>query len=196
MTGSEQIDGLQAKMADRKNHGKPPGTKQTSRSRRAPPAPRPRSRPRGTRPRPGCPGAYPVAVVQGRRLGRGLETAGTHQLKREEHDVTEAEEDAERAKDNASSTLDYAPWAAGQAAVVVLDAAHARVWVASERQPRRLAEHGARQGPCRDRSQVFPPAHPHEGEPADDGREAGGGKGAGRTRPPSRRFQKSWTHLR
>ena len=113
MTGSEQIDGLQAKMADRKNHGKPPGTKQTSRSRRAPPAPRPRSRPRGTRPRPGCPGAYPVAVVQGRRLGRGLETAGTHQLKREEHDVKEAEEDAERAKDNASSTLDYAPWAAG-----------------------------------------------------------------------------------
>jgi hypothetical protein len=28
MTGSEQIDGLQAKVADRKNRWKPPGTKQ------------------------------------------------------------------------------------------------------------------------------------------------------------------------
>jgi hypothetical protein len=42
--------------------------------------------------------------------------------------VKEAEEDAERAEDNASSTLDYALWAVGQAAVAVLDAAHARVW--------------------------------------------------------------------
>ena len=33
MTGSEQIDGLQVKVADRKNRWKPPGTKQTSRSR-------------------------------------------------------------------------------------------------------------------------------------------------------------------
>ncbi len=45
MTGSEHIDGLQAKMADRKNRWKPPGTKQTSRSRRGRPAPRPRSGP-------------------------------------------------------------------------------------------------------------------------------------------------------
>ena len=46
MTGSEQIDGLQAKAADRKNRWKPPGTKQASRSRRGRPAPRPRSGPR------------------------------------------------------------------------------------------------------------------------------------------------------
>jgi hypothetical protein len=45
MTGSEQIDGLQAKVADRTNRWKPPGTKQTSRSRRGRPAPRPRSGP-------------------------------------------------------------------------------------------------------------------------------------------------------
>lgn len=45
MTGSEQIDGLQAKMADRKNRWKPPGTKRTSRSRRGRPAPRPKSGP-------------------------------------------------------------------------------------------------------------------------------------------------------
>ena len=42
--------------------------------------------------------------------------------------MKEAEEDAERAEDNASSTLDYAPWPVGKTAVAVLDAAHARVW--------------------------------------------------------------------
>jgi hypothetical protein len=41
MTGSEQIDGLQAKMTDRNNRWKPPGTTQTRRSRCGRPAPRP-----------------------------------------------------------------------------------------------------------------------------------------------------------
>jgi len=67
MTGSEQIDGLQAKVADRKNRWKPPGTKQTSRSRRGRPAPRPGPRRKpSTACRPGCRGTSTGRIpVQG-----------------------------------------------------------------------------------------------------------------------------------
>lgn len=55
--------------------------------------------------------------------------------------MKEAEEDAERAEDDASDTPDYAAWAVGQAAVAVLDTATARAWAAERAAPRRLAEH-------------------------------------------------------
>jgi chromosome segregation ATPase len=56
------------------------------------------------------------------------ELQGRIDRKREEHDVKAAEEDAEWAEDNASDALDYAAWAVDQASVAVLDAADARAW--------------------------------------------------------------------
>ena len=48
--------------------------------------------------------------------------------KRDEHDVKAAERDAELAEDNAADALDYAAWAVDQAEVAILDAADARAW--------------------------------------------------------------------
>ena len=48
--------------------------------------------------------------------------------KRDERDVKAAERDAEQAEDNAADALDYAAWAIDQAEVAVLDAADARAW--------------------------------------------------------------------
>ena len=56
------------------------------------------------------------------------ELQGRIERKREEHDVKAAEEDAEWAEDNAAAALDYAAWAVDQAEVAVLDAADARAW--------------------------------------------------------------------
>jgi hypothetical protein len=56
------------------------------------------------------------------------ELQGRIDRRREEHDVKAAEEDAEWAEDNASDALDYAAWAVDQAEVAVLDAADARTW--------------------------------------------------------------------
>ena len=48
--------------------------------------------------------------------------------KRDEHDVKAAERDAELAEDNAADALDYAAWAVDEAEVAILDAADARAW--------------------------------------------------------------------
>ncbi len=48
--------------------------------------------------------------------------------KRDERDVKAAERDAEQAEDNAADALDYAAWAVDQAEVAILDAADARAW--------------------------------------------------------------------
>jgi len=48
--------------------------------------------------------------------------------KRDERDVKAAERDAEQAEDSAADALDYAAWAIDQAEVAVLDAADARAW--------------------------------------------------------------------
>ena len=48
--------------------------------------------------------------------------------KRDERDVKAAERDAEQAEDNAADALDYAAWAIDQAEAAVLDAADARAW--------------------------------------------------------------------
>ena len=56
------------------------------------------------------------------------ELQGRIERKREERDVKSAERDAEWAEDNAADALDYAAWAVDQAEVAVLDAADARAW--------------------------------------------------------------------
>ena len=56
------------------------------------------------------------------------EMQGRIERKREERDVKSAERDAEWAEDNAADALDYAAWAVDQAEVAVLDAADARAW--------------------------------------------------------------------
>jgi len=56
------------------------------------------------------------------------ELQGRIERKREERDVKAAEDDAEWAEDNAAAALDYAAWAVDQAEVAVLDAADARAW--------------------------------------------------------------------
>ena len=56
------------------------------------------------------------------------ELQGRIERKREERDVKAAEDDAEWAEDNAAAALDYAAWALDQAEVAVLDAADARAW--------------------------------------------------------------------
>ncbi|HYV80752.1 MAG TPA: hypothetical protein VE979_21725 [Streptosporangiaceae bacterium] len=56
------------------------------------------------------------------------ELQGRIERKREEHDAKAAEDDAEWAEDNAAAALDYAAWAVDQAEVAVLDAADARAW--------------------------------------------------------------------
>ncbi len=47
---------------------------------------------------------------------------------RDEHDVKAAERDAERAEDNAADALDFAAWAIDEAELEVLEAADARAW--------------------------------------------------------------------
>ena len=59
------------------------------------------------------------------------ELQGRIERKREERDVKAAEDDAEWAEDNAAAALDYAAWAVDQAEVAVLDAADARAWAAA-----------------------------------------------------------------
>ena len=56
------------------------------------------------------------------------EMQGRIERKREERDVKAAEDDAEWAEDSAADALDYAAWAVDQAEVAVLDAADARAW--------------------------------------------------------------------
>jgi len=56
------------------------------------------------------------------------ELQGRIERKREERDAKAAEDDAEWAEDNAAAALDYAAWAVDQAEVAVLDAADARAW--------------------------------------------------------------------
>jgi hypothetical protein len=56
------------------------------------------------------------------------ELRGRIERKRDERDVKAAERDAEAAEDDAADALDYAAWAIDQAEAAVLDAADARVW--------------------------------------------------------------------
>jgi len=56
------------------------------------------------------------------------ELHGRIERKRDERDVKAAERDAEAAEDDAADALDYAAWAIDQAEVAVLDAADARAW--------------------------------------------------------------------
>jgi hypothetical protein len=56
------------------------------------------------------------------------ELQGRIDRQRDQRDVKAAESDAEWAEDNASDALDYAAWALDQAEVAVLDAADARAW--------------------------------------------------------------------
>jgi hypothetical protein len=53
---------------------------------------------------------------------------GRIERQRDERDVKAAERDAEAAEDDAANALDYAAWAIDQAEVAVLDAADARAW--------------------------------------------------------------------
>ena len=56
------------------------------------------------------------------------ELRGRIERKRDERDVKAAERDAEAAEDDAADALDYAAWAIDQAEAAVLDAADARAW--------------------------------------------------------------------
>jgi hypothetical protein len=56
------------------------------------------------------------------------ELQGRIDRQREQRDVKAAENDAEWAEENAADALDYASWAVDQAEVAVLDAADARAW--------------------------------------------------------------------
>ena len=56
------------------------------------------------------------------------ELRGRIERKRDERDVKAAERDAEAAEDDAADALDYAAWAIDQAEVAVLDAVDARAW--------------------------------------------------------------------
>ena len=56
------------------------------------------------------------------------ELRGRIERKRDERDVEAAERDAEAAEDDAADALDYAAWAIDQAEAAVLDAADARAW--------------------------------------------------------------------
>ena len=53
---------------------------------------------------------------------------GRIERQRDERDAKAAERDAEQAEDNAADALDYAAWAIDQAEAAVLDAADARAW--------------------------------------------------------------------
>src|SRR6266851_6768183 len=56
------------------------------------------------------------------------ELQGRIERQRDERDAKAAERDAEQAEDDAADALDYAAWAIDQAEVAVLDAADARAW--------------------------------------------------------------------
>jgi hypothetical protein len=56
------------------------------------------------------------------------ELRGRIERQRDERDVKAAERDAEAADDDAANALDYAAWAIDQAEAAVLDAADARAW--------------------------------------------------------------------
>src|SRR6266567_4044458 len=53
---------------------------------------------------------------------------GRIERQRDERDAKAAERDAEQAEDDAADALDYAAWAIDQAEAAVLDAADARAW--------------------------------------------------------------------
>ena len=59
---------------------------------------------------------------------RTQELQGRIDRKRDQHDVRAAERDAEAAEDDAADALDYADWVIDQAELAVLDAADARAW--------------------------------------------------------------------
>ena len=56
------------------------------------------------------------------------ELRGRIERKRDERDAKAAERDAEAAEDDSANALDYAAWAIDQAEAAVLDAADARAW--------------------------------------------------------------------
>jgi hypothetical protein len=56
------------------------------------------------------------------------ELHGRIERQRDERDAKAAERDAEQAEDDAADALDYAAWAIDQAEAAVLDAADARAW--------------------------------------------------------------------
>jgi len=56
------------------------------------------------------------------------ELRGRIERQRDERDAKAAETDAEAAEDDAADALDYAAWAIDQAEAAVLDAADARAW--------------------------------------------------------------------
>ncbi len=56
------------------------------------------------------------------------ELQGRIERQRDERDAKAAERDAEQAEDDAADALDYAAWAIDQAEAAVLDAADARAW--------------------------------------------------------------------
>jgi chromosome segregation ATPase len=129
MTLSEQIDALQAKVADLKNSldASRHETNEQIKARAA------SAKAKAKAAQETVHGKADQAHTQWQSFkadasAKMAELQGRIERKREEHDVKAAEEDAERAEDYASGALDYAAWAVDQASVAVLDAADARAW--------------------------------------------------------------------
>lgn len=129
MTLSEQIDALQAKVADLKSslEASRHETNEQIKARVA------SARAKAEAAQETVHGQADQAQTQWQSFkadtsAKMAELQGRIERKREEHDVKAAEDDAEWAEDNAAAALDYAAWAVDQAEVAVLDAADARAW--------------------------------------------------------------------
>jgi hypothetical protein len=129
MTVSEQVDALQAKVADLKSSldASRHETNEQIKARVA------SARAKAKAAEETVHGQADQAQTQWQSVkadtsAKMAELQGRIERKREEHDVKAAEDDAEWAEDNAAAALDYAAWAVDQAEVAVLDAADARAW--------------------------------------------------------------------
>ena len=129
MTLSEQIDALQAKVADLKSSldASRHETNEQIKARVA------SARAKAKAAEETVHGQADQAQTQWQSVkadtsAKMAELQGRIERKREEHDAKAAEDDAEWAEDNAAAALDYAAWAVDQAEVAVLDAADARAW--------------------------------------------------------------------
>ena len=123
MTLSEQIDALQAKVADLKSSldASRHETNEQIKARVA------SARAKAKAAEETVHGQADQTQTQWQSV-KMAELQGRIERKREEHDAKAAEDDAEWAEDNAAAALDYAAWAVDQAEVAVLDAADARAW--------------------------------------------------------------------
>ena len=133
MTMSEQIDALQAKVADLKSSLDASGHETNEQIKTRVASAKAKARAAQETVRGKADQAADHAHTQWQSFkadasAKMAELQGRIDRKREERDVKAAEDDAERAEDNASDALDYAAWAVDQANVAVLDAADARVW--------------------------------------------------------------------